>query len=218
MLTLINGCVELITENDMVVHSSNGTGLFEPETFDVLDSLLHSGDLFLDIGAYTGIYSIYAAKKHDCTVYAFEPNPKVYDRLKRNIGVNETKNNVYTFPYALSNEKKTTELWVNPRTMLTSGGSIESVNANYSCVQIQCEIYDELPISVPTVDGMKIDVEGHELSVLEGLSYTIERDKPFIIVECLTLLQSDSVTTFLRSMGYKRKAILDERNFLFIFE
>lgn len=212
---IINDCVELFADNDMVVHAADDSGYFEPETFGILDTKLELGGIFIDVGAYTGIYAIYAANKFENFVYAFEPNFEVNKRLNDNLVLNDTTR-VFTYPIALSNQRSVSKLWSNPRTALSSGGSLEQTNSNMKLSSdVSCDVYDDLAVSVLTVDAIKIDVEGHELEVLEGMVNTLKRDRPIVIVECLSIEQSDKVVSFFNQIDYTRTYILDGRNYLF---
>jgi FkbM family methyltransferase len=65
----------------------------EPETLDWLDEHLRAGDVFMDVGANIGLYSLYAAKRRPgCRVYAFEPESQNFSRLCANIVENGLSN------------------------------------------------------------------------------------------------------------------------------
>ena len=65
----------------------------EPETLDWLEDDLRDNDVFMDIGANIGLYSLYAAKlSPSCTVFSFEPEAQNYSRLCNNIVLNGVSN------------------------------------------------------------------------------------------------------------------------------
>jgi FkbM family methyltransferase len=65
----------------------------EPETLDWLDRELTEEDIFFDVGANIGLYSLYAAKsKPGCTIFSFEPESQNYARLCKNIALNAVAN------------------------------------------------------------------------------------------------------------------------------
>ena len=74
----------------------------EPETIDWLDENLRDEDVFMDVGANIGLYSLYAAKlKPTSNIYAFEPESQNFSRLCRNIVLNQAVNIVpCNFPLA----------------------------------------------------------------------------------------------------------------------
>ena len=68
---------------------------------DWLDKTLHDGDVFFDVGANVGIYSLYAALRNPKTkVYAFEPEYSNLHQLKQNILLNSLAETI--FPYSLA--------------------------------------------------------------------------------------------------------------------
>src|SRR5205085_10473185 len=97
-----------------------GTGPFDFEMFgwDVLElrflwCFLNPEMVFLDIGAYHGIYSVLAAKKlaGNCRVVAFEPNPKDCARLHRHLALNSCKN-VEVMQIALDSQSGVESLFI----------------------------------------------------------------------------------------------------------
>jgi len=73
----------------------------EPETLEWIDTL-PEGSILWDIGANIGLYSIYAAQKKNCRVYAFEPSVFNLELLARNIYLNKLSNKICIVPFALS--------------------------------------------------------------------------------------------------------------------
>ena len=63
-----------------------------------------SESVLWDIGANVGLYSVYAAKKHNCKIWAFEPSVFNLELLARNIYLNELTNNICIVPIALSDK------------------------------------------------------------------------------------------------------------------
>lgn len=65
----------------------------EPETLEWLDEELRERDVFMDVGANVGLYSLYAALKEPrCRVFAFEPESQNFASLCRNIMLNQASN------------------------------------------------------------------------------------------------------------------------------
>ena len=67
-------------------------------------------------------------------------------------------------------------------------------------VTVNCERLDDIDYGVPSL--MKIDVEGHELSVLRGAEKTIKKHKPAILIEIHDFTDDHEVHVFLKSLGY----------------
>lgn len=81
-----------------------GDGTWEPGTFKVFDKFLDPEKVFVDIGAWIGPMTLYAANRSK-QVVAFEPDPIAFHSLKKNIELNHLKN-VVAYPVAVSNEWK----------------------------------------------------------------------------------------------------------------
>lgn len=207
--------IELIPTDDMVVHSSED-GIFEKDTFAYIKDNLESHSLFIDVGAYTGVYSIYANKVKQCKVYAFEPNPIVFNRLTENVSNNRCNDNeVILMNFGLSCASGTAIFYINPNTKLTSAGSLCPANNKKMHFESNLEKFDDLEIPALKIDMIKIDVEGHEFGVLKGMEHTLKKDKPKLIVELLTDDDFTVVNTYLKSLGYDIVKRCDHRNYIY---
>lgn len=226
--------VELETKDDMVARSYHlNNKQFEPETFAVFLDIINANktNMFLDVGAYTGIYSIFAYK-HGCHVEAYEPNGKVFRRAVDNLTHNNIKHRqveiedagirllsvvgdkMVMHNYGLSDTNTSLDFKTNPKVTLTSGGSFENIRHNTEHNTIVVKRYDDLNRDkIPTI--IKIDVEGHELRVLCGMEKLIKEHRPAIIVECNTEKEQNDVTHYL-SLFYQFKGIFDGRNLIFV--
>lgn len=116
--------------------------------------------VFWDIGSYHGHYSVVAASK-GAIVVAFEPHPDNYDRLQTNLGLNGLS--AKTENVALSNTNST---------MALSGDVLsEQQVGEHGRVPIETRIGDSV---WPWPDVVKIDVEGHETAVLDGMRNSLQ--------------------------------------------
>lgn len=222
--TEIHG-VELRTDGDMVVLSNNRNGFFEKDTFDNFSKLISffkntqriENPIFADIGAYTGIYSIYAAKL-GCRVEAFEPNPNVFERLVENVNHNYDNmggwSGVINYNRcALSDEVGEATFNVNPNVLLTSGGSLNpNIRPNKQKFVVEVDKYDNYLMP----DIVKIDVEGNEMKVLAGMKNTLLHGEVFMIIEANTKEEQDNIVRFMQDeIGYVFQGRFDDRNLIF---
>lgn len=137
---------------------------------------------FFDIGTSVGHIALRASVL-GATVHAFEPSPFTTDRLRKNINANPSAN-LTLHEVALSDEDDEAQFHVSSD---HSQSSLDVVAAEYEGQQV------EQTVSVPTrrLDGldlpdpdvMKVDVEGHELRVLNGARETIVEAKPTVVIE-----------------------------------
>lgn len=129
----------------------------------------------LDIGANYGSYSFITLFNPACEVHGFEPNTEVHQDFSEILRLNNIPN-VEVHPYGLSNREFTAGLYYPP-TNIGSGRLSPKGWGEY-----QFKTLDSL--NFKRVDVVKIDVEGHELEVLEGGKETIKRCQPkFIQIE-----------------------------------
>lgn len=186
------------------------TGVFEPETLAAWAEALGPGKLAIDVGSYTGVFAIAAAKR-GAKCIALEPMPNQRKRLRENVKLNRADELVDVIPMAASDTAGVIKLWFNPRVALTSAASSVE-KAGYESHSIYATRIDDLKLK--DVTAIKIDAERHEAKVLRGAMVTITRDRPVIIAECLDDGSRKELQNLLPS-AYRLTAILDRRNLLF---
>jgi FkbM family methyltransferase len=134
----------------------------------------------VDVGANKGTYT-YALARLAKLVWAFEPNPKMFNILKRGAAANVTASML-----ALSDRSGPAELRV-PRMrkggFSNQGGSLSTpkITENYRTVSVEARRLDELKLQ--DIGFIKIDVEGFEAEVLAGARETIRQSRPAMLIE-----------------------------------
>jgi FkbM family methyltransferase len=152
----------------------------EPHEVSVMRRFLSPGSVFLDIGANFGLYSMVASEiiGSKGQVYAFEANPHTYKYLRQSAMANRL---IWLPQYhwenlAVADQDGELEFAYDPEQL--GGGHIRNpgdTSDNQTIVQVASVAMDSfLPPDV-TPDFVKVDVEGHELSVLKGMEQTIRR-------------------------------------------
>jgi FkbM family methyltransferase len=139
---------------------------------------LHDDDVFFDIGANTGLYSSFASE-HCSEVIAFEPYPPNIEELERNVEL--ASGNIFIHPVALSDESGpvSLETEANDREDYPDPGSptfgTATMKKDGEGSEIKSVRGDELikQSLAPEPDVLKIDVEGSEPLVVEGLENTL---------------------------------------------
>ena len=186
----------------------------ERETLEFLMGKLTSGDCLYDIGAATGLYTVFLAQvvgEEGCVV-AFEPEPDSYGRLRENLKLNNL-DNVQPFRLALSNRDGNATLQTGDvagagRIVCSDDGDRASVHAERVNV-VHGDRFVESQGMVPP-RAVKIDVEGHEYSVLHGLSRTLSQ--PSCELVCCEVhpgllppnLKPEDVIGLLRTLGFNQ--------------
>jgi FkbM family methyltransferase len=140
----------------------------------LLDDLQRE-DVFYDIGANTGLYTLFASKRcTEGTVVAFEPYPPNATILKRDISRNGL-NNVRVYELALSDSDGTIEFNQPEQPDIGYGSASVEANSTTATTEIPTASADRLISEgkIPPPNVIKIDVEGAEPLVIEGLEETL---------------------------------------------
>ncbi len=163
-------------------HGSTGYYYFDlPDYEEQLFSLdmLEKGDLFVDIGANIGGWSILLSGT-GAKVKAFEPVPSTYELLQENIKLNEKNSNIEIYQLGISSS----EGYLNFTADLDTGNHVLHDNDYYKGLtqMIQVKRLNDIIDEIPKL--IKIDVEGHELEVLKGADKILSNGKlKAIIIE-----------------------------------
>ena len=144
----------------------------EPETARWIDDFVQPGDVFYDIGANVGAYSLIAAAR-GAEVYAFEPEAMNFGRLVQNIEINEDlRDRIYALPMALWDRHELQIMWLeNPQ---PGGSSFRISRQNgerpmqFSQALFTVRLDDLDTWAIPTPNHIKLDVDGYEWRVLDG--------------------------------------------------
>jgi FkbM family methyltransferase len=185
-------------------------GSYEKKDLDMILKLIEEGYYCFDIGANIGWYSINISKKvNDVKIFAFEPIPKTFDYLKKNIKINNLSN-VKSFNFGFSDEENEQIFYYYPEG--PGNASLTNLSGRDNIKEISCLVkkFDDFVLDEDLhVDFIKCDVEGAELFVFKGGLKTIERDKPIIFTELLRKWSSkfkyhpNDVIKLLENIGYK---------------
>lgn len=133
---------------------------------------LRNEDLFIDIGANVGSYTILASGVVGCKTCSFEPAPATFSRLRDNIALNRLNDRTSLYQCALGNTKGQVSFTSNEN--CTNHVSRNEKYSSEDCVVVPIEVLDEmLQEREPLL--MKIDVEGYELPVLRGAQRVLSR-------------------------------------------
>ncbi len=182
---------------------------YEPETTNFIRKT--KGDVFIDVGAHIGRYAVLSSESYK-KVYAIEPHPGNFKSLNKNVKRNNLKN-VFCLNFAASNFEKT--LFLEDLNINTGTVKIDPDGK----IKVKAKKLDNLikknSINVRDLGLVLIDVEGHEIEVLNGAKNMLKIGKAKLIVETFDL---EKLTRFLEKYGYKKRRIFDYYNYLFVKE
>lgn len=152
-------------------------GKFELFTYRFFLKNIFAGSIVVDAGANIGFYSLMSAALADVNgaVHSFEPTTKFYSKLQDNLKLNAFRN-IALNKKALGNENR--KLFIDVREQTAS------VSADGVGEEVEQITLDQYFINQPNGPNLiKVDVDGHELPILEGSKQTIEQYKPMFCVE-----------------------------------
>jgi len=164
-------------------------GGFELEGRDFVNAFLEPGDIFVDVGANMGLYSLIAGHcvGNSGKVFAFEPYSITYKRLCENVSLNNFEN-VSTFKLALSDRNGIFPFQISTEGYDAWNSFAKPIEGrSFDVENVQCMRWDVFASEqdlIGRVALMKIDVEGWETRVLKGGSNVFSRkDAPVLCVE-----------------------------------
>jgi len=185
---------------------------YEDDVFDVIKSALVSdGGVLLDVGANFGLFTVRAAKIPGVKVFAFEPSKRELLRLYTNINLNKLSN-VSIFPFGLADKDYTAELNVCDESNVGMNSLVNTFTSGVK-ERIQCVCLDNLFSSKffqENIRVIKMDVEGFEFNVLQGMNGLLNTYNGPIILEITYYLElkpgginPDDIYDFLESKNFK---------------
>lgn len=153
----------------------------EPQMRHAFERIAKSGMTVVDVGAFIGYYTLLAAKLvgNKGKVYAFEPDPSSYSLLKKNIDVNGLNKVVEPFRLAISNREGKDTIFLDKysgSSLFNFPGSIENVIDVISLDKFFSQR------GWPAADVVKIDAEGADKIVLEGMRELVRRNRSLKII------------------------------------
>jgi len=148
---------------------------------------LEEDDVLWDIGANVGLYSLWAAHKTPCkNIYSFEPSSYNYPILHTNIIKNNYQDRITAYPIGLSDFNIASEIGLEHPNPGAASASLLSKFKNQhiqkqGCIALSGDFLIDLGIPSPT--HLKIDVDGIEPYIINGLENAIAETVKSIIVE-----------------------------------
>jgi FkbM family methyltransferase len=152
-------------------------GKYEPTQSEWMRSCLHSGDTFVDVGASFGNYTLLASKIVGKTgrVYSFEPSPIAFSALSSAFGPQDS-GSVFLINAAAGAAKGHATLYL-PNTTEIHSPSIMPSDTAFKPLQIEVHKLDDCLANAGTIRLLKMDVEGYEPNVVEGMAQLLSAGK-----------------------------------------
>lgn len=181
-----------------------------------IELLRGSEKTVLDIGANTGLYGLVAQSLNaKNTVHSFEPLPGVFKLLKNNIEKNNF--NICAHPYGLSDYDGKAVVYLPDSTDFAYSVSVNKntfTKRNVTELQIDVKRLSTFikEKGITKIDLIKMDVETHEVHVLNGMGEYLKQFKPTFIIEVLEEEVAEKLNAIFKDKGYLYFNIDDKNN------
>ena len=180
---------------------------YEKNSLIIWAKLSETSNSIFDIGANTGIYSLLSKSINpNSKVYAFEPINRIFDKLEINNKLN--KYNISCINTAVSNFEGSVFIQDDPnKEHIYSAKITNTIDKNKShFTQIKTKSitldYFIKKKNILNIDLIKIDVENHEIQVLEGFNEFIKEFQPTILIEVLNDEIAQGIQKIISSIDY----------------
>jgi FkbM family methyltransferase len=210
-VSIYNGSRMLLYPRDWVQSYIFIFNYYEKKESAFIASVLRENDTFIDIGANVGYYTLLASKiitKGE--IYSFEPELENYQRLNKNIELNNLKNvtavrkactdknGMISFSVAGDDNKGMSSIFMLEG-FLSHTQEAETVTLDQFVIDN----------SITKIDLIKMDIEGAELIALKGMANVLQKLKPAMLIEILkeNLIGAgstvDDFCMYLKNINYK---------------
>jgi FkbM family methyltransferase len=178
--------------------------IYEPYETELISSIIKPGNIVVDIGANIGYHTLIFAKLvgPNGKVFAFEPEPTNFRLLEKNVSVNGYSN-VTLEQKGVSNRNEKKKLYLNRwhsgfHTIYKS-----EQRANLDTVEIETVSLDDYFSNYRgKVDFIKMDIEGSEITALEGMQTILQRQNN---IKLLVAFNPSAILQY----GYKPEQQID---------
>ena len=183
----------------------------EPETIEWIENF-DKDSIFWDVGANIGLYSCFASKEKNTKTYAFEPSMFNLELLSKNIFSNNLSDKIIIIPISLNDKSMVSSFNMSN---IEVGGSMSTFSEKYSHDGKSFKpvfYYKTLGVSgndfvsklnIEKPDYVKIDVDGIEHLILNGVTEILNNTKSILIeVNENFELQKENVKSFLENKGF----------------
>lgn len=198
----------LVMERGMTGATGNlYTGLDELSDMAFLLHFLREEDLFCDIGANVGSYTILASAVIGAYTYSFEPIPATFDRLKRNIEINRIAHLVSLYQCGVGSRDESLQFTFG--TDSTNHVATKAEIAQGNVIELHVLRLDDVLVG-KSPSLIKIDIEGWESEALAGMPNLLANPTlKAIIIETNELehrysnRNKKSVNDFMEQFGFR---------------
>lgn len=191
----------------------------EPDTIAWVDDFMKAEDVFYDVGANIGVFSLYAAARKKVTVLAFEPLASNYSILNENIHLNDLSGSITALSIAMHDTTTLSALNVSEmrpgkagHSFETPFGSAETLPPAFRQGMIGMRMDEFIErFEAPFPNHVKIDVDGNEPQVIEGMGEILSDVRLKSIAVELDSDRPDHMALIDKITGFGFEPLEDER-------
>lgn len=192
-------------------------GYYEKELSDLLKKLVNPNDVFVDVGANIGYFSLLVARYFpSANVISFEPVTDLFKKMNENITLNSIEN-IITVNAAAGESNEERELFISGPDNSGMSSFYEPENYLGYKEKVKVVSIDEWfeGSRLSRIDILKLDIEGSELAALKGMKKALQNFKPLLIVEInpatlsMFSLNPADIYDYLGQYGFKGFLILE---------
>ncbi|MGH9706401.1 MAG: FkbM family methyltransferase, partial [Candidatus Acidiferrales bacterium] len=193
-------------------------GTVEPDAQAAVASRLRPGNVFYDLGANIGFFSLFATRAIGAhgKVFSFEPDAVIAERLRRNVARNGLANIQIIEAGVWSASGR---LGFAPAAGSSPDRGLGTfIGADASAgKEVRTLALDDFVLSAPPPDAIKCDVEGAEVEVFRGAEKLLRAHHPWILCEIHSQENGRALREFLSGFGYTFE-IVDPSHILAVHE
>ena len=175
-------------------------GVHEPLLTQLLKNIIKEGMVIVDIGANIGYFALIESRLAGTTgkIIAVEPFPDSFNLLKQNMELSAVPN-YFVKNLAISDINGTSTMYSFD---MANWNSLFHLNRQYSTsIEVQTSTLDNLVENESKVDIIRMDIEGYECVVIDGMKNTLIKHRPLLIVELHAgLVPIEKIAQFLRKL------------------
>lgn len=150
---------------------------WEPHTFAIFDHFVNEDSVVLDVGSWSGVLTLYAAKIAK-EVHALDPDPVCFSELNKNVALNPAvADKIKTYKTAISDTQETVRLSARETYGASSSSILERKRDTENSLELKTiSLADFLAQeNIQQVDFVKMDVEGAEFRILPTIGKAVEK-------------------------------------------
>jgi FkbM family methyltransferase len=199
----------LLDKSSLVDRNIIENGSWEAEQTNFFMGLMgkfvgQKNSVFIDIGAYWGLYSLLALRYGVDTIYAFEPDRHNFAQLQAQIFLNGASGHIRPINKAVSISAATVRFWDSRTHPSGNRAGVGIVDKHFALPTYDVEavsIDEHLQLEDATI-GIKLDVEGHEPEALRGMTQTLKKNRVIMQIEVFDC-NCDRILPLIETLGIR---------------